>query len=285
MHHDATMIEDADEHVGPQRWRLGPSLRRAVADLRGGVSRWELWTTLGWQDIRHRYRRSTLGPFWITLSMAAMIGGIGLLYAGLFGYDLGDYLPFLACGLILWGVLSDTVVEGCSTFIKSGSSIRQIRAPLSVYLFQMLWKSLLVFAHNIILVPIILLIFGIWPGAPVLLALVGFTILYVAIAGMSLTLGLASARYRDLPPIVEMVVRFTFFFTPILWKPETLTGARAAIVTFNPFHYLLEVTRAPLLGEVPPLHVWLVAIGLAVVSWIIALAMFARVRHRVAFWV
>ena len=278
------MTEQAAVAGAPTRFRYGPGLRRAVGDLGQGLRRWELWSTLGWHDIRHRYRRSTLGPFWITLSMAGMIAGIGVLYAGLFGYPLAGYLPFLAIGLVIWGLLSEATGESSQTFIGASSAIRQIKAPFSVYLFQMLWKHLLVFAHNAVLIPILLVIFGIWPGATLLLALPGLVILYTTVAGAALTLGLASARYRDLPPIIDMVIRFAFFFTPIIWKPETLPD-RAVVLLVNPFYYLIEVVRAPLLGEVPELHVWVVAVLLAVASWAVAILLFARVRHRIAFWV
>jgi hypothetical protein len=38
-------------------------------DLLSGICAWSFWTMLGWNDIRQRYRRSVLGPFWITISM------------------------------------------------------------------------------------------------------------------------------------------------------------------------------------------------------------------------
>src|SRR5262249_29901253 len=81
-------------------------LARARADLLGGLWRWELWGTLGWHDIRQRYRRSTLGPFWLTISTAVMVATLGFVYAGLFGNSLADYLPHLAVGLIVWGFIS-----------------------------------------------------------------------------------------------------------------------------------------------------------------------------------
>ena len=48
-------------------------------DIVRGFAAWPLWMMLGWSDIRQRYRRSTLGPLWITLSMAAFILLLGVL--------------------------------------------------------------------------------------------------------------------------------------------------------------------------------------------------------------
>ncbi len=57
---------------------------------------------LGWQDVRQRYRRSALGPFWLTISMGVMIGTIGIVFGQIFKTPMREFLPFLAAGMILW---------------------------------------------------------------------------------------------------------------------------------------------------------------------------------------
>ena len=43
------------------------TFKAAFADLIEGARQRELWFKLGVQDIKQRYRRSVLGPFWITI--------------------------------------------------------------------------------------------------------------------------------------------------------------------------------------------------------------------------
>ena len=71
---------------------------------------------MGWYDVRQHYRRSVLGPFWLTLSMGIMVGALGFLYGGLFGHSMQDYLPYLALGLIFWGFMASFMTEGCTVF-------------------------------------------------------------------------------------------------------------------------------------------------------------------------
>ena len=52
----------------------------AYADLRDGLASWRLAWALARLDLRNRYRGSVIGPFWVTLSTAAMLVGLGLLY-------------------------------------------------------------------------------------------------------------------------------------------------------------------------------------------------------------
>ena len=216
--------------------------------------------------------------------MAAVIAAIGSLYAGLFGYELGNYLPYLALGLIIWNIVSSLMTSGCQTFIAGSGSIKQIKAPLSIYLYQLLWRELLTFGHDFVLVPIVLTIFNQWPGWVGLLAIPGFILMFLTCGGLAMSFGIVSARYRDFPPIVAMITRFAFFFTPIIWNADKMPS-RAAVVIYNPFYYLLEVVRAPLLGKEPALFVWIVTVLLMIASWIVAITLYTRYRHRLAFWV
>ena len=58
-----------------------PRLTLAVNDLATSAKEWRRWWILAWTDVKQRYRRSRIGQFWLTVSMAAMILGIGSLYS------------------------------------------------------------------------------------------------------------------------------------------------------------------------------------------------------------
>jgi ABC-2 type transport system permease protein/lipopolysaccharide transport system permease protein len=259
-------------------------LAKALTDIYDGLNRWELWGTLGWHDIRHRYRRSIIGPFWITLSMGIMVGALGFLYAQFFGQPIRDYLPFLSLGVIIWGFISTLILDGCVVFIASESVIRQLRAPLSIHVFRMTWRNLIIFAHNMVIYLVIMLIFGIWPGTRALLAIPGMLILCLNGIWASFLVGLLSARFRDIPMLAANIIQILFFFTPIIWNVEQLRSSRL-VAELNPFYHLVEIVRMPLLGHSPPLSTWLVVLGVTVVGYLVALGFFVRFRGRIAYWV
>lgn len=256
----------------------------AIADMIEGLKLWELWCSLGWHDIRQRYRRSIVGPFWLTLSMGIMVGGLAYLYAGLFGQNVESYLPYVATGIIIFSMISSLAAEGSAVFIGSATLILQLRAPLSIYVYQMLWRNLLIFAHNISIYALILLFVKIDLGWNFFLAFVGLFLVLLLGFWAGLTLGALSARFRDVPLIVGSVMQVAFFLTPIFWTPGSLPN-RALFVHLNPFYYLIEVIRMPLLGKTPPLDIWLVVIGFNVVGAIVATLFYARYRGRIAYWV
>ena len=107
-------------------------VKDALSDILGGARNYHLWMVLAWSEIKQRYRRSVIGPFWLTLSTAIMIGAMGPLYGRLFGQPLGDYFSYLAVNIIIWQLISTTVNGACTVFTSSESFILQTRFPFSM---------------------------------------------------------------------------------------------------------------------------------------------------------
>ena len=124
-------------------------LDSAVDDLRTGISSWRLGHFLAWQDIKQRYRRSTLGPIWMTLSFGVQIFTMGFLSAFLFGAALEKSFPYVCAGMLLWALITQTINEGAGLFVASARYITQIKCPLTVFLIQTVWRNIIIAGHNV----------------------------------------------------------------------------------------------------------------------------------------
>lgn len=257
----------------------------AWADVAAGVSLWRLWGRLGWNDILQRYRRSILGPFWLTASMGIMVAALGVLYAELFQQRIDQFLPFFCLGILVWTLMAGYLTESGTLFTGSESYIKQIALPFSFYVYRSSWAKLIIFAHNFVIYCGVILYFRIWPGATGLLAIPGLILVIFNGAVASLTIGMISARFRDIPQVIASVVQIVFFLTPVFWKPETLMKGHAYIVDFNPFFHLLQVVRAPLLGDLPTATNYFAVLLVTLINVGIAARLFARFRARIAYWI
>lgn len=282
----AAIVEQ--EHKDPPRYVThggsGDAFQKALTDLTSGLALWPLWGRLGWYDILQRYRRSLLGPLWLTASMAIMVVALGVLYAELFNTPINDFLPFLCVGLLVWNLISSFLTEGGTLFTGAESHIKQIRLPYSVYVYRSSWSKLIIFAHNFVIYLGVLIYFQIWPGAVALLAIPGLSLLLLNGALASLYIGMVSARFRDVPQVINSVVQIIFFITPIMWKPELLQ-TRTYITDFNPFFHLLEIVRAPLLGNAPTMVNYLVVLLISLINVAVVGTFFTRFRARISYWV
>lgn len=257
---------------------------RAMADLRAGFASWRLAWTLARLDLRNRYRGSVIGPFWVTLSTAALVAGMGLLYAQLFRLDIANYLPYLATSLIVWNALSAMVSEATTCLSNAEGVIRQLRLPLTTHALRCVFRNALNAAHSLPLILVVFALMGQWPGAEALLVIPGLVVLAVNALSVSLFLGMICARFRDIGPIVANAMQLAFFMTPVIWKPELL-GEGAKWLPLNPFYTMLEMVRGPLVEGGGTLMTWLAALLYTGALGGIALAFFVRFRSRVAFWV
>jgi ABC-2 type transport system permease protein/lipopolysaccharide transport system permease protein len=260
------------------------SVETAIADVLDGAAVWRLWGRMGWNDILQRYRRSLLGPFWLTASMSVMVVSLGVIYAELFKTPIDDFLPFLCVGLLVWNLMASFMTEGGAIFTTSESYIKQIRLPYSVYVYRSAWSKLIIFAHNFVIYFGVLIYFKIWPGAVGLLAIPALAVIILNGALATVYIGILSARFRDIPQLIGSIVQIIFFITPIMWKPSLLSH-RSYIADLNPFYHLVEFIRAPLLGHMPSVTNYLVVLLITVVNLAVAALVFTRFRSRIAYWI
>jgi len=252
-------------------------------DLLAAVRAWPLWTMLGWNDIRQRYRRSVLGPFWITISMAVFIALLGVIYSHIFNIELKTYLPYLSLGYIIWGFISQTTSESFISFQESERIIRQIRLPYSIYVFRVVWRNFIVFLHTIVIFVPIAILYDVRPSMTGLLAIPGLALVYINQAWITLSLAILCTRYRDVQQIVATGIQIMLFATPIMW-PVSALGPAVIIAHVNPLYHLIEVVRAPMLGELPPFSSWMAVIICAIAGWTFAILLLRRAARRLVFW-
>ena len=265
---------------------LTPRARRLLAldDLADGLDMSRLAFTLGWLDIKLRYRGSILGPFWLTLSTGIMILAMGVLYSQLFHMQLQSYMPYLALSIVLWNTMGGVVQDACVCFTGAEGTIRATRLPFTIYASRAVIRNALVLAHNVIVIVAVIAYFDVWPGWTALVTLPGLAFWLVDSFAACLLLGTFCARFRDIPPIVGSVMQIAFFLTPIIWQPE-LIGDDAKWLLLNPFYPLIALVRDPLLNQAPSVLIWLSAIIWSGLLCIAAGLVFARLRGRLAFWV
>jgi ABC-2 type transport system permease protein len=262
------------------------SIPSAIQELAAIGAQVDQWATLAWSDIRLKYRRTTLGPLWITLGLGASVFSVGLVFGILFGNEMSQYLPYFAAGIIGWTFLASCITEGCVVFVGSAAMIKAIPVPLVLHVYRMLTRQSIVLAHNMMLIVVLWLIFRWSLNWTLVLFLAGLALNTACAFGWILTLGIVAARFRDVQLIISTVLQLLFLLTPIMWQPESLRGARLRIIAdANPLYHLVEVFREPLLGVPPEPLTWAIASASAAVSLAVGMYFYARYRYRVAFWV
>ncbi len=255
------------------------------SDVFSGILKIKLAVYLAHSDIRRRYRRSSLGPFWITLSTAIMIATIGVLFGRLFKSDISNFVPFIAAGLILWTFISTVINESCNVFPSSEPIIKQLPIPLFVHIERLIIRNLIIFFHNIVIFPLACLIVQKSLSWTFLISIPGLFILVLNLTWVALLVGIVCARYRDIPQIVASLLQIAFYVTPIIWQPSLL-NARGGVffLNTNPLFHWIELIRQPLLGGIPSVFNWSISVATALIGWLVTIYIYNKYKQRIAYW-
>ena len=239
---------------------------------------------MAWSDIRARYKRSVLGPLWITLSTAIGIVGLGMIWSELLHLEKRTYVPMLTIGLVLWQFLSGTINEASAVFTRQTSLIRNLPLPFSLYIAQLVLRQLINLAHNIPLYFLVIFILDAPMSWEALLAIPALIIVSINLFWIVMIIGILGTRFRDLEYLISTIMPLLMFFSPVMYRPSSLPFNQE-ILLINPFSYMIEIVRSPLLGEIPSMTIIEGNLGMLFFGAIIALNLLNRKIDRIALWV
>jgi ABC-type polysaccharide/polyol phosphate export permease len=257
----------------------------ALSEVARSLSLWRIWLRLGLQDMRLRFRRSAIGVSWIFLNLAVMILAIGFVYSHLFGQDLGSFIPYLTVGLIAWGYLTNSIVEGGNAFTSSEGYIKQISLPLYIYVMRFFVSIGLTSAITWVAYGLVALVYRVPVSAGTLWALPGLLLLMVTSLLLITIFAHLNARFRDAAHLAAVVMQVLFYVTPVIYPAELLRGRGLDyVIDVNPMYHLLEVVRRPLLEGEPAAGLSYAVTGLVIGALaVLAVVVIGYFRRRIVY--
>lgn len=238
---------------------------------------------LAWSDMRHRYVRSLLGPFWMSLQMAIMVVVLGSVIGQMSNADITARLPMLALSMTAWTFLNSVVLDATTALQNSASLIRDRALPPVIFLLQCTFRQALFALHNACVPLVLWLIFSHHDLSHAPAALPGLLLFVACTFALSLVLGAMATRYRDLKPIIESTLMLAFLASPVIWSSDIINH-RSTVMRLNPLTHLFAVWREPLAGgHVDPVSIVYVLVALAL---LIGASVLTLVHLRkAAFWI
>lgn len=261
------------------------SVRGGVSDLRAGIRLWPIWWSLPVEAVKASYRRTYLGMVWMTLTTVAFVAGLSLLFGVLMGQDLKTFIPYVAIGMMGFTWMIGLISGGVNAVNGNSASIRTTPGPLSVYAFQVLTRPTLQFLHDAVVIVLVIIVFQISVGWSLVLLPLALILIVINGVATALWLGPVAAHYPDMGQLVELFLRVLFFFTPVFWIATDVTRSQLVFLAgWNPLTYLLQLFRAPLLGQWPGTAAVVGSLLITAINIVFGLLAFSRTRTRWAYW-
>jgi ABC-type polysaccharide/polyol phosphate export permease len=265
---------------------VSSDLSRTFREVWQSVGLWHIWIRLGLQDVRLKFRRSSIGAAWIFVNLAIMVLSIGFIYANLLGQDPREFIPYLTIGLILWGYLTNSIVDGGNAFVHSEGYIRQISLPIYVYIFRFFVSISVTTLITLVAFAVVAVIYRLPVGAGTLLAIPGMLLVMITAFLLITIFAHLNARFRDIAHLASVGMQVLFYVTPVIYPARLLTDrARFSIVVeLNPLYHLLEVVRQPLLTGAPATwQSYVVVLSIVLVLGLASVIVIATNQRRIVF--
>jgi len=258
-------------------------IREGYLELKKAISSPAQWLFLGILDITLRYRRSIIGPFWVTISSGIMILVLSFLWSHIFNNNIKTYMPFFTVGFLLWGWISSQLTDSAGGFFQFQGVIKQIKLPFPIFTLRQNTRQFITLLHNMVIIFLVLLLVGNGFSWISLIAIPSVILIQIIISLASVCIAIFCSRYQDMAQVVGIGTQIIFFFTPILWQPESLKSNRY-LIEFNPVYHWIEIIRAPLLGNLPHQSDVLWSLGSFLILLGLATFYLGRYRSRIAYW-
>jgi len=239
---------------------------------------------LAWTDTRARYKKSFLGPFWLTLSNLIGVLGLSLVWANLLKEDMHTFVPSLTIGMIVWQLVAGAIGDAPGTFVRQANVIRNVAIPTWFFAVRALSRHAINLVHNLVIVVGVVIYFKFPLTLVTWLAVPGLALVILNLYWITFFLGIIGARFRDIEYLVSSFLPLLFFISPVIFRPDRLPVSME-IIWMNPLSYFIEVVRAPFLGKVPSLATYLIMLGLLLTGGTLTALITHSRGKRIAFWI
>src|SRR5688572_24636551 len=225
--------------------------RTLLGDYRDSFRQPEFWIYATWLELVTKYRRSRLGMFWAFLPPALYTFAVGGFFAHLQGYRLAEFVPHLALGYLLFRLITVSLSEATTTCTAHASFILDGRVRLTDYVLRVVAKALFYFVLATPVVGVALALSSNFSLFGLVWFLPAFVSVLLNIAWMGALVAVIGARLPDVHELIGSILMFSFLFTPIIWHADQapIGTLRGLVARANPLFHLIELVRAPLLGE------------------------------------
>ena len=216
-----------------------------------------------WKELRARYRNAMMGFLWAVLQPVLMM----LILTFVFKYLLGERLAakglpsesmtpeFLLCGIVAWQFLSMAMMSGANSLLESGELIKKVHFPREIIPIAAVVNCLVNLVIGFVTLLVVLCALrGISAlGVGLLYVPFLFMIQFAMVIGLALLLSALNVYYRDVAYMIDVMLAFGFYATPIFYPPSMVSHRLGAVAfqiyMLNPMANLITAYREALLDN------------------------------------
>jgi lipopolysaccharide transport system permease protein len=225
-----------------------------------------IWINDAWNDLQAQFRRSTLGPLWISVNAIVFTIGVSLVFSNSSSISFGQYVYYVYTGIWVWQFFQGLILQGSMSLVNSAQNLLNLSISPIIYLVQNTFKIVLTWFFGIPVYILLLLLndqdVNLWP----LISLMNLFVVAVIVTLLQVVLSVLTLIYRDIFQIISNLMQLLFFLTPIVWIATPTNRIHVILTEFNPLYWMITFVREPLRLQSPSSITYLQMLLLFLVS-------------------
>lgn len=259
-------------------------MKNTFVDIFLALKLFRVWTTLSKFDLIKKYKRSILGPWWITLTTLILILSVAFIYSGIFQMNLDQYILNLSLNFIIWVFIRDCILESCNSLVESKFFLLNEKFNIIVLSLRVIYRNILIFFHNIIIFLVIIFYFNLnFNFFYILISLFSLVLVPFFLLPICISLSIICTRFRDMQMIVNNLMQFLFFVSPVLFTKSALVQYEW-LMLINPIALLLLCISEPITLGVIHSEYFQILFFYILVAYSIFTFIYCKYKSKITYW-
>lgn len=203
------------------------------------------------REFQSRYTGSMLGILWTVFQPLAMI----LVYTVVFsevmksklqGMEMMQfaYSIYLCSGVLTWNLYQETLNSCVNVFLSNGNLMKKVSFPRICLPVITMLSALSNFIVGFLLFLLFLLIVGHLPWMLMPLFFVVLLVQTLFAVTMGIGLGVLNVFFRDVGQMLNVVLQFWFWFTPVVYPVGIIPKDLQQLFIFNPMYHIVSAYQS-----------------------------------------
>ncbi len=239
---------------------ITPPGRFSLPKIRELVEGRDVFLRFGMRDITLRYRQTALGAIWVVLQPLLSAGIFSVVFGAVAKLPSGGtpYFIFSYAGMLAWNLFNNIIGRASTSLVSNQALVSKVFFPRMLVPLATLLSAAVDFFVALAMFVVLLFIYQINPGWPVLLLPIWVLSNVLLAMGLGLAFSSLMVNYRDVQYVVPFALQILLYASPVAYSLSAVPKSLLWLYQLNPITWILQAFRWSLLGQPAP-SIWQIA--------------------------
>ncbi len=214
---------------------------------------WFVIQQLTAREVKRKYARSALGVLWSVLHPLLSMGVLSLIFSHMFRRSIENYPLYYLTGYLLWQAFTGATNGSITTLADNRALLLKVKFPMELFILTRSYTALINLGYSLVAYGVMLAVFRIPLGWPVVFLLPIVGCLFLFSLGISYALSAAYVFFGDVKHLYSVVLTLWMYCSALFYPVDQLSGPMRAVVEANPLYLFIRCLRGAMLEARPVL--------------------------------